>query len=38
MGIGAGHHRLAGLDRLAQGIQNAALKFPVLCIKLNVAT
>jgi len=30
MGIGARHHRLAGFDRLAQRIQNAALEFPVL--------
>jgi hypothetical protein len=26
MGIGARHHRLAGLDRLAQAVQHAALK------------
>jgi hypothetical protein len=30
MGVGARHHRLAGLDRLAQTVQDAALEFPVL--------
>jgi hypothetical protein len=30
MGIGSGHHRFTAFNRLAQGIQNAALEFPVL--------
>jgi hypothetical protein len=34
MGIGACHHRLARLHRLAQAVQHRALEFPALGSKL----